>query len=68
MYALLSYLSWQVIQLWPDEPVRRMSRPAPMLPFTVPDWSYRAESESLRPPRGWRFPRIRAADGRRGSV
>ncbi|MFO0952551.1 MAG: metal-dependent hydrolase [Isosphaeraceae bacterium] len=32
-YVLLSYLTWQVVQVWPDDPFVFQSPPAPRIPF-----------------------------------
>ena len=46
MYMLLSYLSWRVIQRWPDRPLRIVPVPAPTLPI-----SRLPAPTSIRPPR-----------------
>lgn len=33
VYALLSVLSWQVIQVWPDDPFRLTTPPPPVIPY-----------------------------------
>jgi len=37
MYALLSYLAWRVIRVWPDRPLTLDPPPAPPLPFRLPE-------------------------------
>jgi membrane-bound metal-dependent hydrolase YbcI (DUF457 family) len=36
MYALLSYLLWRVIQVWPDDPLQFQPVPAPEIPLKLP--------------------------------
>ena len=40
MYAVLSYLTWRVIQVWPEGDVPYVPPRPPMIPFTVPDWVF----------------------------
>ena len=37
MYAVLAYLSWRVIEGWPDGPFRLEPPPTPAFPYRLPD-------------------------------
>ncbi len=42
MYAVLSYLTWKVVQVWPGEPFQWVAPPPPPIPqFTLPDWLFK---------------------------
>jgi hypothetical protein len=36
MYALLSYLLWRVIQVWPEDPLQFEAVPRPEIPLNLP--------------------------------
>jgi membrane-bound metal-dependent hydrolase YbcI (DUF457 family) len=36
IYALLSYLAWQVIQVWPENPFENFPPPSPVIPTSPP--------------------------------